>query len=248
MQCPKCGNQISSDSAFCPICGNRIESGNIYSFGENLCPKCGAAVADDTKFCAVCGYEIGGGTVKIKKVTEEVREPYSEEKEEKSNTGLIVFVIILSVIVLLCGLALVYIFLGNSEGINLPSSNKNTTEEEPPKTETTIHQKEPDGKTEEKKEEVKKEPNSSDYLFASDTKYITERDLMNRSQYDVSMIRNEIYARHGYIFIKEPYKSYFESKSWYVKNPNFSETLFNPIEKYNKDFIVEYEKRMGWRN
>ena len=34
-------------------------------------------------------------------------------------------------------------------------------------------------------------------------------------------MRNEIYARHGYIFTTEPYKSYFNSKSWYTPDPSF---------------------------
>jgi len=259
MQCPKCGNQISSDSAFCPICGNKAESGNSYSFGENLCPKCGAAVANGTKFCAVCGYEIGGETPEIKTVKEEVKAPYIEEKEvKKKNTGLIVFIIILSVIFFLCGLALTYIFLSDAEGFSLPWNKEKpiykeaeeiAVEEEYEDKVDIYEDADEYEKREEKSEEKAEESGySSDYLFPSDTRYITERDLINLSQYDVAMIRNEIYARHGYIFRREPYKSYFEAKSWYVQNPNFSEALFNPIEKYNKDFIVEYENRMGWRN
>ena len=46
----------------------------------------------------------------------------------------------------------------------------------------------------------------------------------------LSYIRNEIYARHGYIFKTEPYKSYFESKTWYLPNPNFSENDFSESE------------------
>ena len=34
-------------------------------------------------------------------------------------------------------------------------------------------------------------------------------------------MRNEIYARHGYIFGTEPYKSYFNSKSWYSPDSSF---------------------------
>lgn len=87
----------------------------------------------------------------------------------------------------------------------------------------------------------------NDYLFPSDTVYITESDLKYKSKDEVAMIRNEIYARHGYVFQTEPYKSYFAAKDWYYPNSNFSEALFNNIEKSNKEFIVQYEKKMGWR-
>ncbi|MDR3285128.1 MAG: YARHG domain-containing protein, partial [Holosporales bacterium] len=43
------------------------------------------------------------------------------------------------------------------------------------------------------------------------------------------------------------YKNYFGSKSWYRLNPNFSENLFNAVEKENMKRIQNYEKRKGWR-
>ena len=88
---------------------------------------------------------------------------------------------------------------------------------------------------------------SNDYLFPSDRVYISESDLDYRGQYEISLIRNEIYARHGYVFKTEPYKSYFESKSWYYPNEYFSDGSFNDVEKANVKFITEYEKAMGWR-
>lgn len=55
-------------------------------------------------------------------------------------------------------------------------------------------------------------------------------------------IRNEVYARHGYIFQTEPYKSYFESKTWYSPNPNFSEKDFNESEKFLLKSCQNYEE------
>ena len=86
-----------------------------------------------------------------------------------------------------------------------------------------------------------------DYLFPSDRQYITYSDVSGKSEYEVSLIRNEIYARHGYIFQTEPYISYFNQKDWYQPNSNFDTSLFNSIEKANVDFIIQYEKEMGWR-
>lgn len=86
-----------------------------------------------------------------------------------------------------------------------------------------------------------------EYLFPSDRVYITGSDLDYRGRYEISLIRNEIYARHGYIFKTEPYKTYFEDKDWYYPNEYFSESSFNDIEKANVKFITEYERSMGWR-
>ena len=52
--------------------------------------------------------------------------------------------------------------------------------------------------------------------------------------------RNEIYARHGYIFKNSKYANYFAKKSWY--NPGgFSESDLNDIEWYNMDLIKSIE-------
>ena len=84
------------------------------------------------------------------------------------------------------------------------------------------------------------------YLFPSNTNYITESFLNGCSKEEVALIRNEIYARHGYVFNRKEYKDYFGSMSWYRPNPNFSENLFNNIEKENIKRIRAYEKKRGW--
>ena len=56
-QCPKCGAEISSDSAFCASCGAKLE---IVDNSENVtrCDACGAVVADGCLFCTSCGKPI----------------------------------------------------------------------------------------------------------------------------------------------------------------------------------------------
>ena len=86
-----------------------------------------------------------------------------------------------------------------------------------------------------------------EYIFPSDSALVTLDDLRGLSKEDVSLMRNEIYARHGYIFQSKELKEYFESKSWYTPNPNFSESDFSSTEKKNKETIIAYEKSQGWR-
>lgn len=90
-------------------------------------------------------------------------------------------------------------------------------------------------------------PQDGDYLFPSDTQVITEDYLETQTQENIALIRNEIYARHGYKFSDETYHDYFSAKPWYHENSAFDESQFNDIEKQNKTIIVEYEKKMGWR-
>lgn len=51
---------------------------------------------------------------------------------------------------------------------------------------------------------------------------------------------NEIFARHGYIFTTPSLKAYYESKSWYTPNPNFSMGDLNETERYNIEIFNKY--------
>ena len=53
-------------------------------------------------------------------------------------------------------------------------------------------------------------------------------------------------TRKGYVFKDEPYKSYFNSQAWYNPNPSAKMNL-NEIEKYNVNFLLEYERSQGMR-
>ena len=66
------------------------------------------------------------------------------------------------------------------------------------------------------------------------------------------LIRNEIYARHGYSFSDADIRTYFESKSWYqpidgLNASTFDSSVFNEYESANLDTILAYEKERGWR-
>ncbi|HWN09592.1 MAG TPA: YARHG domain-containing protein [Pyrinomonadaceae bacterium] len=61
---------------------------------------------------------------------------------------------------------------------------------------------------------------------------------------DAVKMRNEIYARRGKVFTKEPwFQTYFESFPWYKANPEFTDAQLTPLEKRNIAAITAYEKR-----
>lgn len=95
-----------------------------------------------------------------------------------------------------------------------------------------------------KKENVKTEiptesnglyPNASDHLLTGD-------EVSNMSQQELRIMRNEIYARHGFIFQKEDMKQYFGSKSWYKPLYTNVDNLLTEIEKKNIVLIKQYER------
>ena len=97
------------------------------------------------------------------------------------------------------------------------------------------------------------DPVSSDYLYPSDSQYITEYELNQYTHDEIVLIRNEIYARHGCNFNDPTIRSYFESQSWYypidgLNASNFDSSVLNEYELTNIDTILAYEREMGWRS
>lgn len=76
--------------------------------------------------------------------------------------------------------------------------------------------------------------------------YLRERemtydDVEGKSAEELRLMRNYIFARRGYIFESEDLKEYFERFSWYVPLYYDVTPRLSDIEKYNVNFIKEYE-------
>jgi hypothetical protein len=70
---------------------------------------------------------------------------------------------------------------------------------------------------------------------------LSPSDLTSFSRYDLKIMRNEIYARHGYIFETPEMKSYFSQQSWYKGQYNDVTSMLSNIEKQNIELIKKYE-------
>ncbi len=62
--------------------------------------------------------------------------------------------------------------------------------------------------------------------------------------YELRLLRNEIYARRGRRFRTDWIQSYFGAQPWFKPLPDFREPLLSPLEKQNRDLIVQYENRI----
>jgi len=61
---------------------------------------------------------------------------------------------------------------------------------------------------------------------------------------DAVKMRQEIYARRGKVFTREPwFQTYFESFAWYKANPEFNDAQLTELEKRNIATIAAYEKK-----
>ena len=103
---------------------------------------------------------------------------------------------------------------------------------------------------EEENEELEND-NSKRYILPnSDSIYLTEKDLRDFSAEECRFARNEIYARHGRKFNDEELQAYFDRQDWYrgrIDPDDFTEDMLNEYELYNRDFIVEFEEKQGYR-
>ena len=70
---------------------------------------------------------------------------------------------------------------------------------------------------------------------------LTVSDLQNLSKNDLKIMRNEIFARHGYIFQTDEMKTYFKYQDWY--RPRYSDvnSMLTSIEQKNIELIKRYE-------
>lgn len=85
------------------------------------------------------------------------------------------------------------------------------------------------------------------YILPTDREYLTGEDLDRFTPEELVLIRNEIYARHGYDFQHEALRSYFDAKSWYQPVPGacgdgFDASCFNEYENANLALILACEE------
>jgi hypothetical protein len=75
----------------------------------------------------------------------------------------------------------------------------------------------------------------------SSTRRLIRADIRGQSKWTLSLMRNEIYARHGYIFSDPNLKRYFENQSWYSGKTTDATKIYyrrlSQIERDNVEFI-----------
>jgi hypothetical protein len=109
--------------------------------------------------------------------------------------------------------------------------------------------------TEEKLTEEYEEGEFEEWItkeFASATKLIysinasnvllKKEDIENLLKGDLTIIRNTIYARHGYSFKNRPLRVFFDAQSWYIPVHTDIKADFTEIEKENIKLLLRYEK------
>ncbi len=90
----------------------------------------------------------------------------------------------------------------------------------------------------------------SDHLILpdADTRYYTDADIADMSLQVINYAKNEIYARHGRIFLSSELNDYFRSQPWYsgtVSPDDFTDRVFNEYERANILLLSDREMALG---
>ncbi|AGC78412.1 YARHG domain-containing protein [Nonlabens dokdonensis] len=101
-----------------------------------------------------------------------------------------------------------------------------------------------DDPTEAEIEEYTEYASTTDAIYdinASNT-ILTKRDVENLSKSDLRIIRNAIFARHGYSFKTRVLRVYFDAQPWYVPMSTDVRQQLTDLEKHNIELLLKYEK------
>ncbi len=81
-------------------------------------------------------------------------------------------------------------------------------------------------------------------LYYTDIKVYQKQDFDQVPPLIIHLAKNEIYARHGYIFANEDLNNYFKGQIWYkplISPENFNDNLFNNNEQANLKLLSDLE-------
>lgn len=199
------------------------------------CPKCGLVSPDSTKFCPSCGEPLPENIIEPINpdyVGAPVNTPYPANgtipppRPIKAKNNTLLIIVCAAAAVIICGL-LLYIFAGEKEKESAEEQNIENVE----------------GAPEDIAENTAQDANNLDenqYDWLSD-RLVTAADLQGKTAGDLRLMRNAIFARHGYKFKSDDLTEYFNNFSWY--NPLYRDVndRLSNIEKKNIDFISKYE-------
>ncbi|MBU3145228.1 YARHG domain-containing protein [Clostridium sp. CF012] len=239
MYCSKCGYQLEDGTNFCRKCGSK----NIYN---NLTPNEKKSNLDlNTTSKETNNIENNTIEIKPKEVTSKRANSKKIDTKQTKPKGFIVLGIL--ILLLSVGFGSYYIsvtkfFSDNSKKLeDTTPKSKVTPTDAPPKKDAIIK---PDVPAPTDKTDISNMDSPDYYIFPkSGSEKLIEADVSKLIKENLTLARNEIYARHGLVFKGEQFKSYFSKKSWYTPNPNFkgSDGELTDVETYNIQLILKYE-------
>lgn len=79
-------------------------------------------------------------------------------------------------------------------------------------------------------------------ILNASTEKLDEETLKNLKKLDLEIIRNTIFARHGYTFKKKTLRQFFDPVAWYIPVSNNIDGQLTALEKENIALLKRFEK------
>ncbi|ANQ51888.2 YARHG domain-containing protein [Flammeovirga sp. MY04] len=99
-----------------------------------------------------------------------------------------------------------------------------------------------DGIVETWMEEAMVQSTHASHEINASTTLLKKEDVENLSKTDLMIIRNTIYARHGYSYKNQPLRVFFDRQPWYIPVHTDIRANLTDIEKQNIKLLLKYEK------
>ena len=215
------------------------------------CSKCGFELKDNANLCPKCGsenikerliYNEIISTLDTKDISKKIK-----SKQTKTRSPIkIGFLIVL--VLLIVGYGSYYIAFSKLSSDNAKKLKETSAKNNDTSNNSITPNKNPKISSDTPATKNNTDTNkmdSPDYYFfpKSRSEKLLDSDVSILSKQNLALARNEIYARHGYVFQTEPFKSYFKKKSWYKPDNNYkiSNEQLNDVERNNMSLILKYE-------
>jgi hypothetical protein len=122
------------------------------------------------------------------------------------------------------------------------SSDSDLIDWENPKNFVEKYTDEETGKTESYTASKNRIASNAVFKINASKQKLTEKDLKNLRKLDLEIIKNSIFARHGYSFKKATYRNLFEQTDWYIPVSNNVDNDLSPMEKENVALLNRFIK------
>jgi len=238
-KCRKCGTELGENDKFCVYCGAKQEKGHVSEESKDDSTrhydedkKHEDSLKDSHTFDFGSYHEAkatgkkdrGEFTRKLKDAPLKDKPPFNFKNLKKAGIAILTIIVFVAAIKTISSL-----------------TNKN-----PGKNVSNIESKQNASPSLNDSSGNYTNNNSGEYILPySNKRTLTSEDLKGLSKNQLALARNEIFARHGYTFPTEPYKSYFASKSWYKPNPKYTNDgkELSALERHNVKVILIAEGR-----
>lgn len=147
------------------------------------------------------------------------------------------------VLIVIVVIILLRIIISQSSDGDKSSKTTQTSKVETTQKELELKEKELKLKEEElnRQKQSNRQSNVPGNYPEASTRYLSSSELAGVSKYSLRIMRNEIFARHGYIFKTDEMRNHFFNQSWYIPLYDNVDGLLTPIEKANINLIKSFE-------